>query len=575
MGVGEVTRRSLLARALAATGPLVLARTSPAFGRVPAGVVFSIAVPGGAPGRARAAAAGWIEIDPVRSPRRFDLLGLEWEGPADVRIQLRSRRRNGRWSRWVEAKASGPHGPDTPAEHARLITDPVWMGGVDVFQVRSSRSLTGMRMHLVNSTGTATPLARARAAVAGLIASSAATIPRRLAGQPRIIPRAAWTDRGCRPRRAASFGRVRLAFVHHTVSGNSYRPRDSAAMVRGICHFHIHVQGWDDIGYNFLVDRYGQIFEGRAGGIDEPVIGAHAGGYNGSSTGIGNLGAFGSSSQSGAGFRALAHLIAWKLALHSIPAVGQVTVKVSRSGARFSRYRAGAQVSLNRIAGHRDACMTECPGSALYRQLPLLRRRVGRLAGRVGVLDLRIAPAIGASPATSLVGRLTTLDGDAIAEAPIEVQVRGRRGQRTVVTAQTAADGAFAASVALASASMVRALDRGGPGRPAVVSQAIRVAVRPHIDLAARTPTTLPGIPVQLFGAIAPVKRGLSLGVSVQAPDGTFAPVQTVPVAVGSDGRFSHSLLLTSPGRYRAVARSAADKTSAAGASAPVTLLVA
>jgi hypothetical protein len=565
----------LLARALAATGSVALARASPAFGRVPAGTVFSVAVPGGALDGARASAAGWIEVGPVRSPRRFDLLGLEWQGPADVRIQLRSRREGGQWSRWAEVKASGAHGPDAPAEDGRLITDPVWVGGADVFEIRCSRPLGGMRMHLVNSTGTATRLGRARAAVEGLIASSAPPLPRQSAGQPRIVPRGAWTDRGCRPRRPASYGGVALVFVHHTVSANDYRRRDSAAMVRGICHFHIHVQGWDDIGYNFLVDRYGQIFEGRAGGIDEPVIGAHAGGYNRYSTGIGNLGAFSSSSQSGAGFLALTQLIAWKLALHSVPAHGQVTLKVTRSGARYSRYRAGAEVDLNRIAGHRDADMTDCPGNALYRQLPRLRQRVGLSAGRVSVLALQLAPAIASSSATPLVGRLTTLEGTPIAGAPIEVQVRGRGRQRTVATARTAADGTFSASVALASARMVRALDRGGPGRPAVVSHVIRVGVPPRIDLAVSIPATLPGVPVQLFGAIAPVKRGLSLGVSVQAPDGTFTSVQTVALTAGSDGRFSYPLLLATPGQYQAVARSVADNSSAAGVSAPVTILVA
>ena len=85
---------------------------------------------------------------------------------------------------------------------------------------------------------------------------------------------------------------MQLAFVHHTVSANDYGPEDSAGIVLGIAKYHRDTNGWNDIGYNFLVDKYGQIFEGRAGGIDQAVIGAQAQGYNSHSTGIANLGTF-------------------------------------------------------------------------------------------------------------------------------------------------------------------------------------------------------------------------------------------------------------------------------------------
>jgi hypothetical protein len=348
-------------------------------------------------------------------------------------------------------------------------------------------------------------------------------------------------------------------------------------MVRGICHFHKYVQGWDDIGYNFLVDRYGQIFEGRAGGIDEPVIGAQAGGYNASSTGIGNLGAFSARSQTGAGFRALAKLIAWKLALHGIPAVGRVDVEVSRSGARYSRYPAGADVSLNRISGHRDACTTDCPGGALYRQLPRLRTRVARLAPQVNVLALVLAPDPqgDAAAGTPLVGRLATHDGAPVAGAPIEVQAYGSRGKRTIATAVTDADGAFSATLALTSNTFVRAVDRGAPGRPAAVSQPVLLPVRPHVELAGGMPGTIRGTPVQLTGAVAPVKRRLTLSVSLVGPDGTLREVQRIPVTPGADGRFAYALTLDAPGQYEIVARTAADTRNAAGASQPVTVVVA
>src|SRR5207253_5515468 len=119
---------------------------------------------------------------------------------------------------------------------------------------------------------------------------------------------------------APSYGAVRLAFVHHTDSPNGYTRGEVPAMLRAIYAFHTYVNGWDDIGYNFAIDAFGRIFEARAGGIDEPVVGAHAGGYNLVSSGVALLGAFASRSISPAAARSLRALLAWKLSLPGVPA---------------------------------------------------------------------------------------------------------------------------------------------------------------------------------------------------------------------------------------------------------------
>src|SRR3712207_9515320 len=103
-----------------------------------------------------------------------------------------------------------------------------------------------------------------------------------------------------------------MAFVHHTVTANEYAPEDSREMVLGICRYHRNSNGWDDIGYNFLVDKYGVIYEGRAGGIDKAVMGAQAQGYNSQTTGISNIGKFSDVPQSNEALRAMARLIRWK-----------------------------------------------------------------------------------------------------------------------------------------------------------------------------------------------------------------------------------------------------------------------
>ena len=136
--------------------------------------------------------------------------------------------------------------------------------------------------------GTATALAAAHAA---RHATRSGERGRTLVGatrcrrRPPIVTREQWGADKCPPRAAPVYGQVKIAFVHHTVTANDYGPQDSAAIVLGICRYHRNSNGWNDIGYNFLVDRYGTIFEGRAGGIDQAVVGAQAQGYNAESTG--------------------------------------------------------------------------------------------------------------------------------------------------------------------------------------------------------------------------------------------------------------------------------------------------
>src|SRR6185312_15686420 len=181
-------------------------------------------------------------------------------------------------------------------------------------------------------------------------------------GQPPIIARRAWARAGEHPKVAPAYGAVQLAFVPHTENPDGYSAAEVPAMLRSIYEFHRYGRGWNDIGYNFVIDRFGRIFEARAGGIDEPVIGAQAGGYNAYSTGIAILGTYGAERISPAARTALERLLAWKLSLHGAPLEGRVTVRVTSDGAIYSRFPAHTPVSLPRVAGHRDADSTDCPG---------------------------------------------------------------------------------------------------------------------------------------------------------------------------------------------------------------------
>jgi flagellar hook assembly protein FlgD len=170
---------------------------------------------------------------------------------------------------------------------------------------------------------------------------------------------------------------LRFAVVHHTAGTNSYTAAESAAIVRGIQRYHVLANGWNDIGYNFLVDKYGQVFEGRGGGIDKNVVGAHAQGFNTGSTGVSILGTYSSSPISSAARSALVRLLAWRLDVaHVDPLAGLTWI----SGGN-PQYPAGTPVKLRTIAGHRNTGPTSCPGDALYAQLPGIRASVAASGG--------------------------------------------------------------------------------------------------------------------------------------------------------------------------------------------------
>ncbi len=489
-----LTRRSLLAATVgAAVGGLVR----------PGGVLAALAGP-----PHPVLEEHWVgRISPagatIELARIADLVGVVWQAPERVGIELRFRGAQGGWSRWVSAARHG-HGPDGSVAGDRLVGEPVWTGGATAVQVRSTVAATGVRLYLVDVSGGVG--ARRRASLIGMLASA---LPRATpvlaagAGQPPIIARRAWARGMAPPRVAPGYGAVRIAFVHHTENPNGYTPGEVPAMLLAIYAFHRNVNGWNDIGYNFVVDLYGRIFEARAGGIDEPVVGAHAGGYNVASTGVAVLGSFMSAPVSAAARDALQRLLSWKLSLHGVPAVGRVTVRVNPAGAVYSRYPTGARVSLPHIAGHRDGDSTVCPGDALYRELPAVRRNVRHLAGRPARATLVVgvptpgeqsAPSgqgpsgQGSSPAgaSMLTGTVAFLDGTPIAGVPVEIQLRevSRKGEvvleQTLAQVVTDANGAWSVPIAVsprAGAGMwLRALCLGAQGVPAAVSDPLHVS---------------------------------------------------------------------------------------------------
>jgi hypothetical protein len=320
-------------------------------------------------------AAGRVTSVPVDVPIAFSLAGFQI--PVGAVVEVRAGDQAGRWSAWYEAEPltadDGPDGWQASAASdgdALVHTEPLWFGEADRLQVRvRGGDPADVRATAIDSAG----LSRSRAQRLrdvlrrGAPAAEASDVP------PEVISRAAWgADESWMTWTPRTTPTLELAIVHHTAGGNTYTAEQAPAVVRGIYHYHARTLGWGDIGYNVLVDRYGKVYEGRAGGLDRAVIAGHAAGFNARTFGISIMGDFEHVAPPAEAFEAVARMTAWKLAHHGVDPSGTVTYT---SGGN-SRFPAGTPVTLPVIAGHRDTGWTACPGASFYAQMGELRTRV-------------------------------------------------------------------------------------------------------------------------------------------------------------------------------------------------------
>jgi hypothetical protein len=429
----------------------------------------------------------------LAAPGRFVLLGLRDVRGLGTGLHVRARRRGGRWSPWLRVPRHA-HAPDPAGLPA--TGDPLWTGEADELELRADRRpRRPVALALVAVPRAAGALLAARAAAAAPEGRGA-----QLGGRPPIVLRAAWGGDLVPPRSAPAYGAVQVAVVHHTESSNAYTPAQAATQVLAIARFHRDTRRWNDVGYNFLVDRYGTIYEGRAGGVELPVIGAHAQGFNGLTTGISVLGSFMDQQAPQAAVDAVARLIAWKLPVHGAPVSGAAAV-VSGGGS-LSRFPSGARVTLERISGHRDVGSTDCPGTRFYAQLPEIRRRALAGAGPPVVLPEVTLDASG----PVVYGRPVRLEGSVLAPdktpqpgVAVRIEKQGPGGSWvTIARTATSQDGFFAASVAWTRGGLVRAVARE------VISLPVAVALVPALAVAADSRVVPVGGTVTLSGRMRP-----------------------------------------------------------------------
>ena len=476
----------------------------------------------------------------VSAPRAFNLVGLHWRGTATPDVELRVLRSGG-WGRWQHL---GVHG--------RGGSDPVWVGRARTVQYRLDRRVPGLRLHFVSVGKRRTKIHAAQ--------DASTPFP--------YVPREDWGASSCVPREAPSYGTVKAVQVHHTVSLNDYTPEEAPQIVLAICRYHRNSNGWNDIGYNALVDKYGTIYEGRAGGLDQAVIGAHAQGFNSQTAGVANIGDYSSVGASQDALSATATYIRWKLGVHSQPLSGPVTL--TSAGGSESRYPAGTSVTLQRVSGHRDTGKTACPGAALYGQLDDIRALV-----ETGAPFASAAARVSAALADQHVdygqvvpvsGALVGPDGAALTGQAVELQVNSDNVWRTARRVTTGSDGTFLGDLKPAKRMYVRVRYPGSADIRGSASPRLLLNLRPVLAFSRPPKRGVRGRRVLVAGTVAPRKRTVSV-VFQQRIRGRWRKVSTRSVSTRR-GRFETSFVPAFRAAYRYYAVARADLDTDRGASA-------
>ena len=316
--------------------------------------------------RELAAPADAATTAPVDVAGGAHVVGVTWDRgavAAGATVQLREER-GGAWGPWQDLDADADEGPDPgtdAADDGRGGTSP-WITTADAVQTRIVGDTVGhgraARFDVVDASTTTAD--RAVTATPAGAADAASTTPT-------VYSRAQWgADESIRHAKVYE-GVVKAAIVHHTVGSNNYTAAQVPSIIRGIYVFHTTGRGWGDIGYNFLVDRFGRSWEGRYGGITKPMVGAHAAPYNSQTTGVSVLGDFTSATPPAAVPTAVSKLIAWRLGIAGVDPSAKTTLD-------------GYGTSPT-VIGHRDVNQTSCPGAKLYAMLPSIRTRAHAYQG--------------------------------------------------------------------------------------------------------------------------------------------------------------------------------------------------
>ncbi|MET8893163.1 peptidoglycan recognition protein [Streptomyces albogriseolus] len=356
---------------------------------------------------------------PRTETEQFSLVGVSWTGalkPLEGTAQVRARGlETGEWGAWRDLELNAAP-PEEVEAGMRGASHPLWVGPSDGVEARvvhedgtTAALPKGLEVNLVDPGVVTEAETRVDApepaafVVDGSPSPSPSpepTAPPSTMPQPPVTSRADWgADESKSPDPSEYNAEVKAVFVHHTDGANDYDCAESAAIVRGIYAYHTEVNGWNDVGYNFLVDKCGTVFEGRKGGIDRPVLGAHTYGFNRESAGIAVLGTHITGGTSDAALAAVARVTAWKLGQYGADPAGTVKLTAGATQTNYfgTAFTAGEQYTFHRVSGHRDGFNTQCPGNALYAQLPTVRTWAAGPVDGLRIVSLTDATAKGST----------------------------------------------------------------------------------------------------------------------------------------------------------------------------------
>jgi hypothetical protein len=328
------------------------------------------------------AASGTYLSSTKKADFPFNAVGAQWKADLPsgtaVDFDIRSSPDGRQWSEWLplEELDISP-GKGGPASYLVVCSGNYLQYRVTLKTIDASLlpRLKEVTFVYIDSTGGPTLAQATASATMGASTMGESTIAG--VSQPSIIPRAGWgadeSYRFCSPddlricpsicsyvgqeKWPPTYAYTLKAIIHHTVTSND--DPDPAATMRAIYYYHAKTLCWGDIGYNFVIDWFGNIYEGRYGG--DNVVAGHALGYNVGSVGIAAMGDYRLVNISAQLERSLVSLLTWECYKHGINPLGYSTF--------VDKYVAN-------IMGHRDVNNTQCPGDNLYNQLPSIRSQV-------------------------------------------------------------------------------------------------------------------------------------------------------------------------------------------------------